>query len=77
MSSLPSIFDATGDIYTKYVYLYKLQAIGKDETTINAIIRKVEAKDINRALKGCYDMLAGLKDAFSMPNQPDYMKGVE
>ncbi len=59
------------------MYLYKLQAIRKNETTLNVITRQVEARDMNQALKSYYEILTGLKYIFLMPNQPDYMKESE
>ncbi len=65
------------DIYAEDVYLYKLEAIRKDETFLNAITGEVGPKDINLALKNSYEVLTSLKYVFSNPNHPNYKKGVE
>lgn len=68
MLGLPSPFSGSGDIYAEDVYLHRLHTILKDESALNAIMKQVEAKDINQILKSCYDILSDLKEAFKSEN---------
>jgi len=74
---LPGLFSSSGDIYDEDVYLQRLHIIMRDDSTMKSIKRQVEARDINKILKNCYDILSGLKEAFKSKNQPEYKKGAE
>lgn len=72
---LPSLFTGVGDIYEEGTYLHQIEVAMDDESIFAKVSKHVRGKDIIQVLKGCFDLLSGLKTAFKPKNPPPVCKG--
>lgn len=66
-----------GDIYEEETYLHQIEVAMDDESIFAKVSKHVRGKDIIQVLKGCFDLLSGLKTAFKPKYPPQYARGAE